>query len=126
MYAGGAAPDGSVSMKILWQARSHLRTRWLLIDGSRLDGAGTFRQGFRTISGGRFPSTLTVPQPGCWRLDIRVGTGRATPDGEPALRPLEPRTERVLGSIDDIPDWVWIAAAIAVIGALARGLAFAL
>ena len=76
IYAGGESPDGHVNMKILWQAMSHLRTRWLLVDGTRLDGEGTFRQGFRGY--GRFSSIVEIPSPGCWRLDVRVGTGRAT------------------------------------------------
>ena len=74
IYAGGTTPGRGVNMKILWRNRSHLRSRWLLLEGRRLDGEGTFRQGFRGY--GDFPSIVEIPTAGCWRLDIRNGTGR--------------------------------------------------
>jgi hypothetical protein len=76
IYAGGQDPGGSYGMKILWRAFGHLRTRWLLVSGRRLDAAGSFQQGFRGY--GYFPSIIEVPAPGCWRIDIRAGTGRWT------------------------------------------------
>jgi hypothetical protein len=74
IYAGGQDPGGAYAMKILWRAFGHLRTRWLLVSGRRLDAAGSFQQGFRGY--GYFPSIVEIPAPGCWRLDIRAGTGR--------------------------------------------------
>jgi hypothetical protein len=49
-----------------------------------------------------------------------------TPEGEPALRPVAPKTLPLLGSIDDVPNWVWFALAAALVGGLLKGLAFAL
>ena len=44
IFAGGSTPGGGVNMKILWRNRSHLRSRWLLLDGRRLEaiGQGTY------------------------------------------------------------------------------------
>lgn len=83
-------------------------------------------------------STELVPQrasteeltlcPSCGRQTATVGHGTCsecwqakTPDGAPALRPVEPKTSPHLGSIDNVPDWVWLALAAALIGGLLKG-----
>jgi hypothetical protein len=63
-------------MKILWRTFAHLRTRWLIVSGRRLDGDGSFTQGF--LGSGYFPSIINVPAAGCWRLDVHAGSGRWT------------------------------------------------
>ena len=81
IYSGGQSPDGRVSMKILWELR-HGSALILRIQGKRVDGRGSFSQevppaGSTTF---QFPSLVTVPTPGCWRLTLRAGmtTGRVT------------------------------------------------
>ena len=65
--------------------------------------------------------------PSCGRRTRTIGRGTCagcwqakTPDGEPALRPVEPRTLPLLGSVDDVPDWVWFALAAALLGGLLK------
>jgi hypothetical protein len=47
-----------------------------VVSGSRLDGAATFRQEFKGAGGptgaGYWPSTVVVPEPGCWLLTVRI------------------------------------------------------
>jgi hypothetical protein len=73
LYAGGRSPDGT-NAKVLWRARPLGGT--LVVSGSRLDGAATFRQEFKGAGGptgaGYWPSTVVVPEPGCWLLTVRI------------------------------------------------------
>jgi hypothetical protein len=64
------------STKILW-APAHPGSRATL-SGKRLDGAGTFKQRLGPASGGLFPSIVSVPAAGCWKLTLRTGKSRAT------------------------------------------------
>jgi hypothetical protein len=71
--------------------------------------------------------------PSCGRQTRTVGRGTCsecwqpkTPDGEPALRSLAPRTLPLLGSIDDVPIWVWIGLAAALTGGVLGAVLFAL
>lgn len=71
--------------------------------------------------------------PSCGRWTRTVGRGTCadcwqakSPDGEPALRPVTPKTLPLLGSIDDVPNWVWFALATALVGVILRGLTLAL
>jgi hypothetical protein len=69
LYAGRMA-------KIGWVPRnwSHGWGRYLVIEGRRLDGTGTFRHRFRRAVAPQFYSTgVTVPSAGCWRLTLRSG-----------------------------------------------------
>lgn len=78
IYTGGGSPDGRVSMKILWELH-HGSAPGLLVEGRRLDGAGSFSQ--RLQGGGvQFPSIIDVPTSGCWRLTLTAGKlrGRVT------------------------------------------------
>jgi len=71
LYAGGRSPDGT-NAKVLWRGRPLGGT--LVVAGSRLDGAATFRQEFKGAGGppGYWPSTVIVPEPGCWLLTVRI------------------------------------------------------
>jgi hypothetical protein len=74
LYAGRMA-------KIGWVPRdwSHDWGRYLAIEGRRLDGTGTFRQRFRRAVAPQFyPTGMTVPSAGCWRLTLRSGRRQET------------------------------------------------
>jgi hypothetical protein len=72
LYSGGTTPTGG-NTKVLWRARPLGGT--LVVSGSRLDGIGAFRQEFKGAGGtqpGYWPSTVVVPEPGCWLLTVRI------------------------------------------------------
>lgn len=79
LYSSGESPDGRISMKILWELRrgSALALR---VRGQRIGGSGSFSQQLPpTRSNGRqFPSIISVPAPGCWRLTLTTGRTAAT------------------------------------------------
>lgn len=73
--AGGRAGDGGAT-KILWWVEGRGATS-LTVTGQRLDAAGSFRQVIPGPSQGRstfFPSIITVPTSGCWRLELHAGS----------------------------------------------------
>jgi hypothetical protein len=77
LYAGGKTPTGG-NTKVLWRARPLGGT--LVVNGSRLDTQGAFRQEFKGAGGppGYWPSIVVVPEAGCWLLTVRiVGQGGA-------------------------------------------------
>lgn len=62
--------------KIAWLPR-----RWsgtgtsLVIDGRRIDARGLFRNRYpRALSPQFYPSDITIPTSGCWRLTLRTGS----------------------------------------------------
>jgi hypothetical protein len=63
--------------KILWSAGRGAGAT-LRVVGKRLDGAGTFSQRLRSSGGGNFPSIVSIPAAGCWRLTLRSGRIRAS------------------------------------------------
>jgi hypothetical protein len=71
LYAGGRSPDGT-NAKVLWRGRPLGGT--LVVTGSRLDAQGVFRQEFKAAGGpaGYWPSTVVVPESGCWLLTVRI------------------------------------------------------
>jgi hypothetical protein len=71
LYAGGKTPTGG-NTKVLWRARPLGGT--LVVTGSRLDGEASFRQEFKGAGGppGYWPSTVVVPEAGCWLLTVRI------------------------------------------------------
>jgi hypothetical protein len=72
LYAGGRTPTGG-NTKVLWRARPRGGT--LVVNGSRLDGQGAFRQEFRGAGGpqpGYWPSIVVIPEAGCWLLTVRI------------------------------------------------------
>lgn len=71
LYAGGSTPEGG-NTKVLWRASRPGGE--LVVRGDQLDGAGTFRQSFPEAESPRgfWPSIVTVPNPGCWLLTVRI------------------------------------------------------
>lgn len=74
MYSGGQSPDGRLSMKVLWELR-HGSALVLRVQGRRLDGHGSFSEELPPAGSTRFqfPSIITVPTAGCWRLTLAAG-----------------------------------------------------
>jgi len=68
---GGIPGVGGYATKILWHVRGARGA--LILSGLRLDAPGRFRQRFPAISGSYFPSILSVPTEGCWRVAVRSG-----------------------------------------------------
>ena len=66
---GGLA--GRYATKILWHVRRGSAS--LTIAGQRLDGVGRFRQRLTSVGNSYFPSIVTVPNKGCWRLTVSSG-----------------------------------------------------
>jgi hypothetical protein len=75
IYVRGRSAEGTT--KILWSLRRGAGTT-LRIVGKRLDGAGAFSQRLPSSGGGDFPSIVSVPTAGCWRLTLRSGRVRAS------------------------------------------------
>jgi hypothetical protein len=66
--------DVNINPKVLWVARRHSGAI-LTIRGRRLDGAGSFSAHYpAAIDGGQFPSYVSVPAAGCWRVALRSGS----------------------------------------------------
>ena len=72
IYSGGQSPDGRISMKVLWELRRG-GAMVLRVQGTRLDGSGTFSERLPSTGATQFPSIINVPTPGCWRLTLRAG-----------------------------------------------------
>jgi hypothetical protein len=86
---GGRAGGGGAT-KILWWVHGRGATR-LMVTGQRLDAAGSFRQTIPGPSRGRstfFPSIITVPTSGCWRLQLHGGSAA----GSVTMRAVTPST----------------------------------
>lgn len=66
--------------KVAWLPRRWSGTAELLvIEGTRLDGPGSFSSRYRRAISPRFyPSDVTVPTVGCWRITLRTGSLRWT------------------------------------------------
>lgn len=68
----GSIPGvGGYATKILWHVRGGGAA--IILSGLRLDAPGRFRQRFPAIGGSYFPSILSVPTEGCWRVAVRSG-----------------------------------------------------
>ena len=72
-----------------------------------------------------------TPCPRCARSTRTVGRGTCaecwqakTEDGESAFVPGAPRTTPLLGLFDDIPEWIWIALAVALFVGILRGVVY--
>ena len=65
-----------INPKVLWITRAKGYTRTLTIQGERLDAPGSFNATYPGF--GDYPSYVSVPAPGCWRVTVRTGrvTGR--------------------------------------------------
>jgi hypothetical protein len=63
-----------VNPKVLWVSLGRSASS-LAISGARLDGPGSFTARYpAAIGGGQFPSYVSVPASGCWRVDVRSGS----------------------------------------------------
>jgi hypothetical protein len=78
MYTHGVGPRATYA-KVAWWVRRDWGTT-LELTGIRLDAEGSFRQEFPIARGqfGRqhpavFPSTVDVPEAGCWLFRLRTG-----------------------------------------------------
>ena len=81
--------------KIGWLPRRWTGTAdTLRLDGSRLDGQGAVRGRYRrAVSPQFYPSELTLPSAGCWRLTLRTGSSRWTLHVLAVEAPAEPICE---------------------------------
>ncbi len=73
----GGGPPAGYATKILWHVTGG--SGGVSVTGRRLDGPGRFRQRFSatpTGGGSYFPSIVTVPRPGCWRITVSSGGHR--------------------------------------------------
>jgi len=70
----GLVAYAGVPGKVLWVPRSPRRAgATLVVTARRLDGDGRFTERLRAVPGRQFPSQLTIPDAGCWRLALRSG-----------------------------------------------------
>lgn len=72
IYSGGQSPDGRISMKVLWELRRG-SAMVLRVQGTRLDGSGSFSERLPSTGATQFPSIINVPTPGCWRVTLKAG-----------------------------------------------------
>lgn len=81
--------------KVAWVPRGWSGTaEFLGMEGTRLDGPGSFRSRWRRAISPRFyPSDLTVPSAGCWRITLRTGSARWTLHVRVVEPPSGPRCE---------------------------------
>jgi hypothetical protein len=87
VYAG-------VPGKVLWVPRNRRRAgATLVVTARRLDGDGAFTQRLRAVPGRQFPSQLTVPAAGCWRLTLRSGRLSSSVVVQAVAPPSEPRCD---------------------------------
>ena len=70
----GLVAYAGIPGKVLWVPQNRRRAGGTLVVRARqLDGGGSFTQRLRAVPGRQFPSQLTVPAAGCWRLTLRSG-----------------------------------------------------
>jgi hypothetical protein len=87
----GLVAYAGVSGKMLWVPRNVRRAgRTLVVTARQLDGPGVFTRRLRAVPGKQFPSELTVPAAGCWRLTLRSGRVSASV----VVQAVEPPAER--------------------------------
>lgn len=74
IYTGGGTD--AFSTKVLW-APAHSGSRATL-SGTRLDAAGSFAERLSRAGDGAFPSIVSIPEAGCWKLTLRTGGRRSS------------------------------------------------
>jgi hypothetical protein len=90
----GLVAYAGVPGKVLWAPRNRRRaSATLVVRARRLDGAGAFTQRLRALPGKQFPSQLTIPEAGCWRLTLRSGGLSASVVVQAVARQSEPRCD---------------------------------
>jgi hypothetical protein len=66
----------NINPKVLWVALRHSGGS-LTLRGTRLDGRGSFTAHYpAAVGGGQFPTYVSVPAAGCWRVSVRSATSR--------------------------------------------------
>jgi hypothetical protein len=69
-----APPAADHTNKILWVAKRFEGAGDLLISAQRMDGTDDVGERVeRRVDGGPGPSTIDLPEPGCWRLSLAWG-----------------------------------------------------
>jgi hypothetical protein len=93
--ASGYTVHAGRQVKIAWAPRSLERiSKTLVVNAKRLDGRGSFTRRFpRALTPAFFPSGLTLPTAGCWRLSLRSGDLRWTFDVRALEAPAAPRCD---------------------------------
>lgn len=79
LHTGGSYLDGK-STKIMWVIDDpHASDTVIIIGRKLLSSNGTFQQSFPMASSpiGTYPSTVNVPTPGCWLLQVKSGSTTA-------------------------------------------------
>jgi hypothetical protein len=90
----GLVGYAGVPGKVLWVPRNRRRAgATLVVTARQLDGDGAFTQRLRAASGRQFPSRLTVPAAGCWRLILRSGRVSSSVVVQAVAPPSEPRCD---------------------------------
>jgi hypothetical protein len=92
--ASGLVVYAGALHKIAWFPRRWSGTgRVFLIDGRRVDGPGSFRaRSTRALAPQFYPSGLTIPSAGCWRLTLRSSARSWTLHVRAIDAPVEPPT----------------------------------
>jgi hypothetical protein len=90
----GLIAYAGVQGKVLWVPRNRRRAGGtLVVAATRIDGGGRFTQRLRAVPGRQFPSQLTIPDVGCWRLTLRSGRLSSSVVVQAVARPAEPRCD---------------------------------
>jgi hypothetical protein len=90
----GLVAYAGVPGKVLWVPRNRRRAgATLVITARRLDGDGALTRRVRAVAGRQFPSQLTLPAAGCWRVTLRSGRLGSSVVVQVVAGPAEPRCE---------------------------------
>ena len=90
----GLVAYARVPGKVLWVPLNRPRAgKTLVVTGRRVDGSGRFTQRLRAVPDRQFPSQLTLPAAGCWRLTLRSGRLSSSVVVQAVPPPSEPRCD---------------------------------
>jgi hypothetical protein len=90
----GLVAYAGVPGKVLWLPRNRRRAgATLVVSARRLDGDGSFTRRLRAVPGRQFPSELTIPVAGCWRLALRSRRLSASVEVQVVPAPTDPRCD---------------------------------
>jgi hypothetical protein len=76
--------------KVLWIYHGAAQVGTVTVDAHPLGASTphvTSTIGYAVVNGGNYPSSIEVPTPGCWELDVTLGATHATLDVEVAAAP---------------------------------------
>jgi hypothetical protein len=90
----GLVAYAGVPGKVLWVPQNRRRAgATLVVTARQLGGEGAFTQRLRAAPGRQFPSELTIPAAGCWRLTLRSGRLGSSVVVHAIAPPSEPRCD---------------------------------